>query len=429
MGAFTLKRNQPQKRVPARHTQQEAAAFESTLHPILHLQRIIGNQAVLRNLQAKTQPAKAAGVPITRNPGLGLARNTDEASIKQKLKETEDILKDSRRNAEELIEKVTGKRHPNKVAPSGRRPRSGAVDTVPDDWLIGRLNEIARGGGAHAEEAKRRIRELQDLKGEVKALDRELKAVQGKGKPVATNFKGGGGGGNKVKNPDTNDNKSTSKRTTSIPSTSNIDSVGEMQNKFTSRVAITPLLIESALSGIRIWALINLKSENDAKIKRDKTRIEEQIALIVNAEVSQQAEKIADYWIDFQPVYANITTMVMAEWLTHMAMNTQGMPSGPPDQYMRYLGSHLVGMYISNSPDSSSSSQVIGKDMLQNTITTQTLEMITAPILLPVDNALVRARLKGRIKRLDQAITQDPLSSSLQSARMELQRRLALFQS
>jgi len=173
--------------------------------------------------------------------------------------------------------------------------------------------------------------------------------------------------------------------------------------------------------------LLKLQSENDEKIKRDKTRIEGEAAKLINL----QSDKIADDWIDFKPVFANVTTSVIAEWLTHMSANinpSTGAPTGPPEECMRYISSYLMGVNISDRSESQSGSNVIGSEMKTGTKVTLTIEINTTSLPLPVDYAIVRARLSERIDALDGEIARSP-SLDRQEARTELRRRLALFQS
>jgi hypothetical protein len=193
------------------------------------------------------------------------------------------------------------------------------------------------------------------------------------------------------------------------------------------RISISPLLIQSALAGVKVWALLKLQRENDEKIKNDTTRIEKQVANLINLQINQ----IADYWIDFQPVFANVMTSVLVEGLTHLTANMDprsGMLSGPPEHMMRYISSNLLAVNISDRSETHSASTVIARDTKQGTMVALTLEMNTTPLPLSVDNSIVRARISERIDAIDRELAHSPSSGDLQQAKRQLELRLALFQ-
>jgi hypothetical protein len=139
MATFVKKHKQPQKKQPmARLARPDTAASRPELkpHAILYLQQMVGNQAVLRLMQADADTKSGKGVArprITDSPGVDVARtshNENADAIAQAARELDDLLRD-----EGLLDIV-----------KERRPGLGRVTRVPPAIAQEVLEEVVRDG-------------------------------------------------------------------------------------------------------------------------------------------------------------------------------------------------------------------------------------------------------------------------------------------
>jgi hypothetical protein len=194
------------------------------------------------------------------------------------------------------------------------------------------------------------------------------------------------------------------------------------------RVSISAFGVAAALGAIKLWATLSLQRDNEKKMNADQAIIEK----LVGDSIAAQTNNIADRWIDFESVYANVTTQVTIEWIMHYTANVNpqsGMMSGPPEEYARYISANMMGVVISNGPETKSTSVTLASSGInQGSSTTLTMDFHTVPIELPVDREILRARLFERMAIIDAELKKPAISTmDLELERDHLRRILEFY--
>jgi hypothetical protein len=192
-------------------------------------------------------------------------------------------------------------------------------------------------------------------------------------------------------------------------------------------VSLSPVVVATALEGLKLWTMYDLASSNDAKARADKQRIDGQIAQFID----QNAGAIADYWIDLQPVYLNVkvyTTIETEAWMPRTAGHETGpfagtvdTISGPPEAAERYLGSGLVTQGISDHMIVGHQRILLSHEMDDGAVRNTTMEIAASSFPLPVDRDAARARIVQRIYDIDREMAR--VQSAIDNFPLELERR------